>query len=100
MNELHLKMNAFLIGLTTGMQVHGWLDSMFVSYEKDNSVEVTIYFEENGRSLEEENEMAECIADGIRQLFMSNNYAKVFLKKGEDKGTYDFCVIKNKEVAR
>ena len=63
MNELHLKMNAFLIGLTT------------------------------------ENEMAECIADGIRQLlFMSNNYVKVFLKKGEDKGTYDFCVIKNKEV--
>lgn len=98
MNELHLKINAFLIGLTTGMYVHGWLDSMYASYENSNSVEFTIRFEENGRSLEEENEMAECIADGIRQLFMSNNYAKVFLKKGDDKGTYDFCVIKNKEV--
>ena len=98
MNELHLKINAFLIGLTTGMQVHGWLDSMFVSYEKDNSVEVTIYFEENGRSLEEENEMAECIADGIRQLFMSNNDVNVLLQNGEDMGAYDFCVIKNKEV--
>ena len=42
MNELHLKMNAFLTGLTTRMQVHGRLDSMFVSYEKDNSVEFTI----------------------------------------------------------
>ena len=98
MNELHLKMNAFLIGLTTGMQVHGWLDSMFVSYEKDNSVEFTICFEENGRSPEEENEMAECIADGIRQLFMSNNDVNVLLQKGEDMGVYDFCVIKNKEV--
>ena len=98
MNELHLKMNAFLMGLTTGMQVHGWLDSMFVSYEKDNSVEFTICFEENGRSLEEENEMAECIADGIRQLFMSNNDVNVLLQKGEDMGVYDFCVIKNKEV--
>ena len=99
MNELHLNMNAFLIGLTTWMQVNGWLYSIFVSYKNDSSVEFTICFEENGRSLEEENEMAECIADGIRQLlFMSNNYVKVFLKKGEDKGTYDFCVIKNKEV--
>ena len=98
MNELHLKMNAFLIGLTTGMQVHGWLDSMFVSYEKDNSVEFTICFEENGRSLEEENEMAECICDRIRQLFMSNNDVNVLLQKGEDMGVYDFCVIKNKEM--
>ena len=97
MNELHLKMNAFLIGLTTGMQVHGWLDSMFASYKK-NSVEFTICFEKNGRSIEEENEMAECIADGIRQLFMSNNDVNVLLQKGEDMGAYDFCVIKNKEV--
>lgn len=97
MNELHLKINAFLVGLTTGMYVHGWLDSMSASYENSNSVEFTICFEENGRSLEEENGMAECIADGIRQLFMSNNY-KVFLKKGEDKGTYDFCVIKKEVV--
>ena len=29
MNELHLKVNAFLIGLTTGMYVHGWLDSLY-----------------------------------------------------------------------
>ena len=97
MNELHLKMNAFLIGLTTGMQVHGWLDGMFASYKK-NSVEFTICFEKNGRSIEEENEMAECIADGIRQLFMSNNDVNVLLQKGEDNDVYDFCVIKNKEV--
>ena len=97
MNELHLKMNAFLIGLTTGMQVHGWFDGMFESYKK-NSVEFTIFFEKNGRSLEEENEMAECICDRIRQLFMSNNDVNVLLQKGEDMGVYDFCVIKNKEM--
>ena len=94
MNELHLKVNAFLNGLITGMYVHGWLDSLYASYEKDNSVEFTICFEENGRSLEEENGMAECIADGIRKLFMSNNYADVLLQRGEDKGVYDFRVIK------
>ena len=97
MNELHLKMNAFLIGLTTGMQVHEWFDGMFESYKK-NSVEFTIWFEKNSLSIEEENEMAECIADGIRQLFMSNNDVNVFLQKDGDNGAYDFCVIKNEEV--
>lgn len=99
MNELHLKMNAFLTGLTTGMYVHGWVDSVSASYENDNSVDFNICFEENGRSLEEENGMAECICDGIRDLFV-NNDVNVLLQMGEDKGTYGFRVTKNKEVVR
>ena len=42
--------------------------------------------------------MAERIADGIRQLFMPDNDTDILLQRGEDKGVYDFCVIKKEVV--
>lgn len=92
MNKLHVTMSAYLAGMSTGAFIHGWLDSQFADFSKDDAVSFHIYFEEDNRSVEEEDGMAEDIRNSIAKFLGEG--AMVCFKRTDD--CYEFVVKEEK----
>lgn len=92
MNKLHVSMNAFLAGMSTGAFIHGWSDGLFADFSKDDTVSFHILFEEDNRSVEEEDGMAEDIRNSIVK-FLGEGFVACF-KRTDD--CYEFVVKEEK----